>query len=549
MPGERLLGYVPSDTAFFIGYTRPLPTGKLVSAWRDVVRRYLSGASELKPARAAAEDGPAVGLLVGLLRNQLAVLEGGGWPFAIHGFPPGGVIAAYSVSGIPVLRWQLADPKAFWRTINAAEQAAGVGAKTVAQGKLRLRRYALDASGQRQPLQLIFATGGGFALAMLAPGSADGEALDLALGVTKPADPIDPRQLNTLAWTYGLMPGTVGFVDNRRLLAPLAETRSEGLIDLITSLAAASGAPHPWLEALRSADCRDAVSLIPDFWPRTVVGLTGLDEATGRLRQRVVIETDQQRVLAELEDLRGYIPAVVRSPRAVLGVGLGLDFPSLVPAAEALDPPYGGATSDCPALADAQRQLIRSGTAAPGVVTALLRDANGVGAVVTGLQITADPAKPAKVDGGLVLSTQSPEEVWQTLKTVGGLEAEKPPEPGDDEPVALSRRFANGQTVRVVLREQAVALLVGDMEPPKPEEEGAAAPAPNGLLAFRYRYGAHSGAMAPAVDQWLAPMRPPEQRLVRRLLGVLKAAHVSLSMDVDVGDTGLEVDLAVTPGG
>jgi hypothetical protein len=503
-PGSPLLSYVPSDTVFFTGYVRPPTAGKLLIAWRKLRPAYASNLAGLDPKHATAAGGPAAGVLAGVLRRQAMVTaDAGGWPFAIYGLPRGGVVVAYTVGTVPVVRWQLDHPQAFWNTVDAAEQMADVQGQSEFRSALRLRRYAFGTGENRQPLELIIATGNGFGVATLATTGIDEKTLDEVLGVTKPANPLDTTELGTLAGAYGLIPGTVGFIDHLRLLAGLSGTPGNRLGKIVDSIAAWAGADMLF-PSLRTSECLEEANVIASIWPRTVTGVSALDETTDRLSQRLVIEISDEESLARIEHLRGHIPEVVWSLPGIVGIGLGVEISSLVPVVEGLEWRINRATFRCAPLSAAQRLLVRAGTAGLDFATAVLKDTDtradvkGIAMVLSDVQPMNDPVVPATGDGVLVITAERPEAVWRIVQSVVGPDMDTVPEMGGD-PAVFPQHMTQGRRVRALLREQQLAVVVGDAELPERADGKPEVVLPNGLFALRYQNG---GGCAPSCTSW-----------------------------------------------
>jgi hypothetical protein len=557
--GSQLLSYVPSDTIFFTGYVRPPTAGKLLAAWRKPRLAYASNLAGFDPRHATAAGGPAAGVLAGVLRRHTMVTaDAGGWPFAIYGMPREGIVVAYTVGTVPVVRWQLDRPQAFWNTVDAAEQIADVQGQSEFRSALRLRRYAFGTGENRQPLELIIATGNGFGVATLATTGLDEKTLDEVLGVTQPAHSLDTTELDTLAGAYGLIPGTVGFIDHLQLLAGLFGAPDNCLGKIIDSITAWAGVDMLF-PSLRTSECLEEANVIASIWPRTVTGVSALDETTDRLSQRLVIEIADEESLARIEHLRGYIPEVVWSLPGIVGIGLGVDISSLVSVVEGLEWRINRATFRCAPLADAQQRLVRAGTAGLDFATAMLKDTDGhadtdtradvkgIAMVLSDVQPMNDPVVPATGDGVLVITSEHPEAVWRIVKSVV--------EPGmdtvpamDGDPAVFPQHMTPGRRVRAFLREQQLAVVVEDAELPEQVDGKPEVVLPNGLFALRYQSGRGLRTLVHLIEGLPVSMNRAVQQAVRETVEVLSALSLSLALKLDVAKTGLVVDVTATLG-
>jgi hypothetical protein len=558
-PGSQLLSYVPSDTIFFTGYVRPPTVRKLLATWRKLKPAYASNLIGRDPRQATAAGGPAAGVLAGVLRRwAMVTADAGGWPFAIYGLPRGGVMVAYTVGTVPVVRWQLAHPQAFWDTVDAAEQMADVQGQSEFRSALRLRRYAFGSGENRQPLELIIATGNGFGVATLATTGIDEKTLGEVLGVTKPAHPLDTAELDTLAGAYGLIPGTVGFIDHLQLLAGLSGAPGNGLGKIVDSIAAWAGADMLF-PSLRTSECLEDANVIASIWPRTITGVSVPDETTDHLSQRLVIEISDEESLARVERLRGHIPEVVWSLPGIVGIGLGVELFSLAPVAEDLEWRINRATFRCAPLSAVQRLLVRAGTAGLDFATDVLEDTDrledtdtrvdvkGVAMVLSDVQPRNDPVVPAAGDGVFVITAERPEAVWQMVQSVVGSDVDTVPEMGG-EPAVFPPHMTRGRRVRAFLREQQLAVVVGDAKLPEQVDGKPEVVLPNGLFALRYRNRGGRRTIVHLMEGLPVSMDRAVQQAFRETMEALGVLSLSLALSLDVVKTGLVVDVTATPG-
>ncbi|MGD8430517.1 MAG: hypothetical protein PVH31_08915, partial [Ectothiorhodospiraceae bacterium] len=160
----ELLDFVPSDTVLFLGYTRPLPVQALYEKWREVTKAGLSQPADMDPKAAAESAGPAVALYQAMVQQQLAALERGENPYAQYGLPEDGAVGAFYAAGaLPVARWRISDADTLWKSVDDAEKRAGIKGRPDQRGKVALRRYAFKTADPQHKLDLVVATGDGFA--------------------------------------------------------------------------------------------------------------------------------------------------------------------------------------------------------------------------------------------------------------------------------------------------------------------------------------------------------------------------------------------------
>ncbi|MEX1080775.1 MAG: hypothetical protein WEC99_02035 [Halofilum sp. (in: g-proteobacteria)] len=543
-PGERLLSYVPADTAFFAGMTQAASTPQVGAG--SGFYRYLLGRVGTDASAVSAAHGPAAGIVAALLQAQRAAVERGARPFSIHGLPVDAVVAAYTVGQSPVLRWELAEPRRFWRAVDEAERRAGASAPTEWRESHALRRYPLDVPGAS--LQLVLATGEDFALVALhAPGDERAD-LDEILGEERPAEPIDRALLDDLTRSYGLVPGSASFVDNERLFTPLADDPSASLLGRVGRIVGAAEIRlHPWLAALGTAGCRELLELLPEFWARTVVGMTGSQPAVGRVDHRIVFESPHQRGLAAIETLEGRIPALAQAPETVLGFGIGLDVsewmtrePGNEPAGDKQRQSEADATrSECSPIAALQAPGDARGNAP--ALQRLLVEAEGAGLSVFRVPPEGGRGRRPGVASAVMLSTSEPAQARAALWEIAGLDRRPAVRGPGSGPWQSIRRSSDEAPGDGLLLSEAPLVLA---QPPAGTDEAAAAHA---LVAFRYRHGLDARAVMSALDPWLAPLAERQREALRNGVAVLQRLPFDLDVEVRVGERGVEFDLAIAP--
>lgn len=551
---QRLLAYIPSDTIFLAGRTRSPPTESLVGTWRSFVQPLAAMATAFDPRHAATEGGSAAGILAALAKRLATSVEGEeGWLFDLIGMPRDGVVAAYTAAGIPVVRWQLADPRALWRTLNTAEQAAGVLGRTEARDGLRMRRYSFGSADSRR-LELIVASGDGFGLITLDVRGVDNEALGQALGVVKPLVSFSAADLDTMAAAYGLIPGSVGFIDTKRLFNALSGAPGEHLDDLVDGFTATPGATNWLFSALDDVKCRETTAAITDFWPRTVFGVPALEGNNSHISLRLVGEIANQDRLATLNQLRGHVPEIAQSRRSVLAVGLGLNGATLQPVVEGLKTRLKDFSVSCEIFPDIQRRMADAAAAALELVGNVLSEwpdlahIKGVAAGLIRVETGSKPSVPNAADGVLMIATEEPRTIRRLIRSATSADADTRPElHGDAVRLLAPPAAAGSQSVRVALREHGVAMLLGNATLPKHADTKPQPLVPNGLLVLRYDGGILAHDIKRATESLTVPEGPEAGQALIKIAELLRATDLAFNVSVDVVEAGVNVDVRATP--
>lgn len=529
-----VLAHVPAGTPFYFGYSEPVPALELWRKWnRDAARGQ---SPELDPKALAAEHGPAAGVLSALYLDLLeAAASDQEFPATSLGLAESGIMAAYGVGAQPVLRVALADREAFWAAVDRAEERAAVNGTEEQVDGVPLRRYAIQGGNGAE---LVLATAGGYAVATVAiPGITD-DALPLALGLELPEQSLaESNRLAELAKRHGTLDWTTGFLDHEVIVGGLTGDESTRFGRMIAAMRAQRGAAGGALPDPDSACAKDARA-IAATWPRTVMGVTGLDTETGRIGMRITVVGTDRGLLDTLARLRGHIPESIGSGR-LGGIGLGLNVSELVPVLQALASRLASADWSCPALVDLQARVNPGALGQLAIVAAFAGDLRGIGLAVDGIRF--DGGDTPEVNGQLEIVTPQPQVLWQVMTSFLPAPPVQPPVPGG-EPVALPAMPPVSVPLRVALRENSVLLLAGDGSP----ADAADGVSPNGILGIHYNYGEVARAVQAWLEQSERPLTPEQEKTLKAFTqgGV---PGISYHSRLDVADTGLVLDMVVTP--
>lgn len=217
------------------------------------------------------------------------------------GFDLRGHSVLYGLGLAPVMRLQLADPKAFDAFVGRLESAYGKKFEVTSIGGQSYRRYVATASGT----QAILAVVGKQAVAALLPADATPTLLRQALGLDRPAKNLqDDGRLATLAKTDGYQHWVVGDLDLTRAL-PLAASGKDPLFQaLFKAHAQAESAKtgEPVANQLQiPASCQADAARIASRVPELSFGYTRLDAKHQDLRWNLSLASDITQAFAGLK--------------------------------------------------------------------------------------------------------------------------------------------------------------------------------------------------------------------------------------------------------
>ncbi|MDZ7810872.1 MAG: hypothetical protein U5L11_13140 [Arhodomonas sp.] len=353
---------------------------------------------------------------------------------------------------------------------------------------------------------------------------------------SEPPEPslAETERLAGLAETHGTLSWATGYIDHTAVAAAVTGHGDSGTGRLIRALADIYEGELP---EVSEACARDLDSIIAGA-PRSVIGAVELDAKTGRAHSRWVTEIADHGLITTLQRLRGHIPAAVDG--GVAHLGIGLDMAELVPVLQALVERFRAAEWECPELRELQEQTDPQQLAGLGMFTAMLADVRGMNATL--LEVPGgEGMPPAVVD----VATGRPQSLWQVAQ--GFLGATSQPEMGGG-PVPLAHPMLPDGALRVALREGRFTILAG---------EGTSLPevtdadlSPNGVLSLRYNLAElgeglpdESAALAAGAGEGM-----PDAEELEEIREQLRAVNVDQTIDLDIGEHGIRLDVTATPG-
>jgi hypothetical protein len=380
----------------------------------------------------------------------------------------------------------------------------------------------------------------------------DDDTANRVLGITKPQTVFNPVRLDDIATAHGLIPGTVGIIDNQRLLDALSGIQGGYLGQIIDDFAGLYGASENVLSGFHAPGCYSKAALVTDLWPGTALGIPVTDQTGGSVNLRLIGEISYTDTLVSLERLRSPAARTVSEPGSILSIGVGLDLPALRRLVDHLE--QGVATTStfsCPGLVSVVERLTNFISA--------WRESFGGGSdgeqeiddteleYIKGLTASIYPIKPSAdspaISGKAVvtLTAEHPEITRQMLYRVLGFDTNAKTGSGG-ETVSLSRDGMPGlSNVRAMLRENELILLTGDAK--FPEEEGTTQTASPGLFALHYQGEGLSRAMELTGRQLTRPAQSKQRATLLAMAKHLRNTGFDLELRADVVETGINLDL------
>ncbi|MBT2115436.1 hypothetical protein KK141_06885 [Dyella sp. LX-66] len=451
------LAFVPADTPYVAANLEVLDedTRNALIAQADA---QLPG--QLAQLKAAAEDMKEKDAdTANLLKAFIAELDGKSiGAFAQNiGVNMKGHSAIYGLGLAPVLRFELADGKAFDAFVGRLETAYGKKLDTATEGGVTYRKHASAEAGT----QVILAVVGKQAVAAVLPADAPQPLLRQALGLDRPAKNLqDDGRLEQLAKDKGYKPWAVGHVDLARLL-PLAASGKDPLFAAMYKAhqqaeSAKTGEPVATQPGISPACEADAVRIAGRV-PAMSFGYTKLDPKHQDLRWDVALADD---VTKAFTGLKVELPGLGVAADAPMDMSLALPVGTLrtfwAAQAEAVAAkPFG-----CASLANLNEGFAKLGQVAQQAAMPPFGD-------LLGLRVSLDSfdasSPTPKFTGRVLVATTNPAGLAAMGSMASPALAQLKLTP-DGKPVALppDMTAALGQPVWLAMGDKALAMAIGE---------------------------------------------------------------------------------------
>lgn len=312
--------------------------------------------------------------------------------------------ALYGLGLAPVLRFELADPKAFDGFVGRLEAAYGKQFDVATLGSQSYRKYVSAATGT----EVILAVVGKQAVAALLPADAAPALLRQALGLDRPAHSLlDDDRLSDLAKHKGYQPWAIGELDLSRLLPTIAGGKDPLFEALLKAHAAnesaKTGEPVAHLMQI-PASCQTDAARIAARVPQLSFGYTRLDAKHQDVRLDVALADDISQAFA---GLKVELPGLGADASAPFELSLALPMSQLrsfwgAQAAAVADKPF-----TCPALDSLNDNFAQLGDMVQKAATPPFGELRGLRLALDSFETGANGSLP-KIDARLLIGTTNP---------------------------------------------------------------------------------------------------------------------------------------------
>lgn len=374
---------------------------------------------------------------------------------------------AYTLGIVPVLKMEVANPAAFWSTIDQLEADSEFTHIAGNIGKTNYRRYPIVEENGQTELEFIIGITDGFAtFTVNIDRLKDANPLEMALGLKKPAHSVASSNiLEQVQTKYSQMADQqISYIDHQQLATGFTTQDGNLIAKQLTKLSAEEPT-NPFAE-MQTLECQNDIQSIAANWPRTIAG--GSFQATGAVTGNVVIESNNNVILSALKSLRGFIPQSQNVKNSALFVGMGIDINQLTPAVTQILTDLQSVQYQCQPLAEFQQQLTQANPAMMvGMASGFVNGLKGISFTLFDYQMAmGDYAEElTQLDAAITVSADNPSALVQNaammMPELASIQL-----PSDGTPVALPEEFSGmvGEvgTVYAATKGQHLTIYTGE---------------------------------------------------------------------------------------
>lgn len=459
------LAFVPADTPYVVANLQVMDDTTRDALLAQIDAQLPSQLAQLDSMDAQkVSDDPAAARLIhafvaefGNDKTMEAYAKNTGWDLKGH-------FALYGLGLAPVLRVELADPKAFAGFLDRMEAAYGKQPEVSKSGDQSYQRYAIPSSGTEVILALV----GKQAVAALLPADASPALLRQALGQDHPKKTLqDDGRLASLAKTKGYSKWMVGDLELTRAL-PLALGGSDRLVAALRKAHAEAESKktgEPVANQLAtSSSCASEASRIAARVPSISFGYTKLDAKNQDGRFDIALAPD---VTQAFDGLKVALPGLGSAGTAPFDFSLALPVAQLRSFWSAQADAVAAKPFTCPALVGLNSGFGKLGPAAQKAAIPPFGDLLGLRIALDTLTANPDSSVPS-FTGRIVLATSNPAGLLAMGQMMVPALAQLKPS-ADGKPTALPPNMSQllGQPAWIAMGSNALALGVGTGEEAK----------------------------------------------------------------------------------
>ncbi|MCH7981717.1 MAG: hypothetical protein IID59_09445 [Proteobacteria bacterium] len=448
-----ILKYVPDDTPYVFATGDALPDDLLdfmepqidevLKAYQVFFREIFRGAMTKNSADMSIEDIQKYSVIVDELANLLSI-EG----IRNAGIERHAAMVVFGNGLLPVIRFELADPKKIEAVIKRLEKSAGDGMKTGEVDGMTYR-YAGDDEAQ-----IIIGVFEGDAVFALAPANVDEDQLKAIVGLTPPATSIaETGRLLKISKEYGFSEYYIGFIDNLRVAAVFLDKPAGMNAVLLESV------EYNFEDV--SKTCRSEILDVVAIAPRMVVGYGEINMQ--QMNAKMVIELRDD-IAKGMSTLSALVPGLGIDAGGLLSFGMSLNVPALYAFAEARLDAIEADPFECEYFAEIQAGVAAGRAALEQPLPPFVTGLRGFKADIESLgdyELGSDES-PDDINASLVVGMEDAEAAYLmgTMMSADLATVDLQPN-GVPVPLALPQLQAVAKAAYAAMTENALAIAIG----------------------------------------------------------------------------------------
>ncbi|MEJ6473516.1 hypothetical protein [Pseudoalteromonas piscicida] len=531
------LEYVPADTALFWGQLTPFEQQKYLSFMPKELRQIQDIEEITELLR--KEDDKHLDFLATLLEQYNLALTSPEQMKAILGMGDTIRSVFYTVGLLPSLRYEVADPEAFQRTVKMAAKDAGITYQEDTLDGVALTRYKLEFAPEVN-LELITSVQGQWITTTFnTPVNTEAD-LKVALGIAKPAQSLaQSGKLEQYTKQFGFDGASIAFLNHVAIIDSITANKQSDLTRMLDNILQLGGGVDK-LASVRVPECQADYSAIANQWPATVMGTKNIQFTNSTIDfevDTVVVGKDTE-LMKALGSIRGFIPAhVTNGEEKVLGFGYGVDVAKVAPLVNTLWGRFTKAEFSCSELVALQQQAKQNSPMAIAMMTGMANSVKGVSASVFDLVMDQNDhgmPEPKTVDALVTLSAEDPLVLVNTVKGLAPMLGQIQI-PEDGSPVSINQYIPSPEPlemdIKLAVKGDHLVLFTGEKATVIAEKMANQALETNGMTHFSMDMQAF---LAPMLETMKAAGQP-----VPESFDALLQQNMVFEFSMDVAEHGL----------
>ena len=413
------LDYVPADTALFYGQLKPFPYSKYFNLIPDQIK----GAEDFTPLieNLATSNNSNAQFLASLLDQYQTSLASYETLKATWGLADNYKALAYTIGLMPVIRYQLEDKTALFKTINSSADKAGINFTTQTIEDVDYTTYPLTFENDIT-LNLIVSVKDNWATITFDTKLNTIQDLRLALAIDKPKKSLaQTSKLENYIANYSFDGNTIAYVDHVEIANAITAKTPSRLGEMLNKLVNELGNPNAFAEA-RTPQCQKDITNLVSYWPASVTGSTYMEvtNSDAHFKGDAIFQSTATDIIKTLQSVRGFVPEhTTKLDGQILSFAYGADISKIPPLINILSSSFKKAEFECAPLVSLQQQTQDTNLAALSMMTAMANGIQGVSVSIQDLALEADANQLPQLkafDALITLSATDPDNLLFAAK-------------------------------------------------------------------------------------------------------------------------------------